>query len=255
MARSRWGMHLLIRTNGGEGMRKSICVLSGAVAMFVAGAAFAAEGGVENGKKIFTEGKGAAAACMTCHGDKAQGNDAMGAPRLATLGNAYIVKQLTDFANDKRVPTGLGAVMPGFAKELSEQDRRDVAAYVNSIEDTPELSDLKALKDSGQQVGDTTAGQILVKYGVKDKVSACQSCHGYNGRGAAPVFPVIGQQKFVYLVNQLHNWRDGSRANDPSGMMRAVAKNLTDADIINAATFLATAPKTTMGNTRTPANE
>ncbi len=179
----------------------------------------------------------------------------MGAPRLATLGNAYIIKQLTDFANDKRVPTGLGAVMPGFAKELSEQDRRDVAAYVNSIEDAPELSDLKALKDSGQAVGNTSLGQVLVKYGVKDKVSACQSCHGYNGRGAAPMFPVIGQQKYTYLVNQLHNWRDGSRANDPDGMMRAVAKNLSDDDINNAAAFLAGAPRTTIGNTRTPTNE
>lgn len=245
------------RTNGGEGMRKSMMSawLSGAVAVVVAGAAFAAEGNAANGKTIFTQGKGAAAACMTCHGDKAQGNDAMGAPRLANLGAAYIVKQLTDFAGDKRVPTGVGAVMPGFAKELSEQDRRDVAAYVNSIEDAPELSDLKSLKDSGTAVGDKAMGQVLVKYGVSGKVSACQSCHGYNGRGAAPMFPVIGQQKYVYLVNQLHNWRDGSRANDPDGMMRAVAKNLTDDDINNAAAFLAGAPKTTIGNSRTPANE
>lgn len=229
--------------------------LSGAVAVMVAGVGFAAEGDVANGKKIFMEGKGAAAACMTCHGDKAQGNDAMGAPRLADLGYAYVVKQLTDFAGDKRVPVGLGAVMPGFAKELSEQDRRDVGAYVNSLQDQPEVSDLKALAEGGQKVGDKAAGQVLVKYGVAGKVSACQSCHGYNGRGAAPVFPVIGQQKYVYLVNQLHNWRDGSRANDPNGMMRAVAKNLTDDDINNAAAFLAGAPMTTIGNSRVPTND
>ena len=36
------------------------------------------------------------------------------------------------------------------------------------------------------------------------------------------------------------------------GQMRAVAKKLTDDDIHNVATFLTTAPRTTMGNSRTP---
>ncbi len=94
-------------------------------------------------------------------------------------------------------------------------------------------------------MGEKYLGQVIVKYGVLGKVSACQSCHGYNGRGAAPIFPVIGQQKYTYLVNQLHNWRDASRANDPYGMMRAIAKNLTDDDINNVAAYLATAPRTT----------
>lgn len=242
-------------------MRKSISVLSwlcGAAAMLVAGVSFAVEGNAANGKTIFTGGKGAAAACQTCHGEKGQGNDDMGAPRLAGQGVPYIVKQLTDFANDKRTPAGVGAVMPAFAKELNEQDRRDVAAYVNSLRDV-ELSDVKKLQAAGQKVGEAYKGQVIVKFGVKDKVSACQSCHGYNGRGAAPVFPMIGQQKFVYLVNQLKNWRDGSRANDPMlnsvGMMRAVAKNLTDDDIADVATFLASAPETTPGNHRVPTQD
>lgn len=231
-------------------MRKSISMLSswlfGAAAVMLASASFA-DGNAANGKTIFTQGKGAAAPCMSCHGDHGQGNDSMGTPRLANQGEAYIVKQLTDFAGDKRVPTGLGAAMPGFAKALSPEDRRDVAAYLSSIQAKPELSDFKALKESGQQIGVAYLGKVLVTYGVAGKVPACQSCHQFNGRGAFPIFPMIGQQKYVYLVNQLHNWRDGSRANDEGGMMRAVAKNLTDADILNVATFLATAPKSTEG--------
>jgi cytochrome c553 len=50
----------------------------------------------------------------------------------------------------------------------------------------------------------------------------------------------------------MKKWRDGSRANDPMGQMRAVAKNLTDEDIHNAATYLTSAPRTTMGNARVP---
>jgi len=207
---------------------------------------------VANGKKIFNEGKGDVPACMTCHGPTGWGLEALGAPRLAGIGFPYVVKQLSDLAGGKRMPSGAGAVMPGFAAGLSEQDRRDVAGYVNSLGGPPDLSDLKALKDAGTPIGERYLGEALVKYGVYGKAAACQSCHGYNGRGAAPMFPVIGQQKYTYLVTQLTAWRDGSRANDPYGMMRAMAHNLTDADIVNAATFLATAPTTTFGNSVTP---
>ena len=210
-------------------------------------------GDAANGKKIFTEGKGAAPACMTCHGPTGWGTEAMGAPRLNNLGYPYIVKQLTDLAEGRRTPSGAGAVMPMFAQQLNEQDKRDVAAYVNSLPLAPtEISDLKAIKEGGQPVGEKYLGQVIVKYGIYGKVSACQSCHGFNGRGAAPMFPVIGEQKYTYLVNQLHNWRDASRANDPYGMMRAIAKNLSDDDINNVAAFLATAPRTTEGNTHVP---
>ncbi len=233
-------------------MLKTIKYSSGMIAVvaFISFSAAASEespmnGDVANGKKIFTEGKGAAVACMTCHGETGWGTEAMGAPRLANLGYPYVLKQLTDLAEGRRTPSGAGAVMPLFAQQLSEQDRRDVSAYVNSLNTPPELSDLKALKEGGQPIGEKYKGQILVKFGVLGKVSACQSCHGYNGRGAAPIFPVIGEQKFTYLVNQLHNWRDGSRANDPYGMMRAIAKNLSDEDILDAATYLSTAPRTT----------
>jgi cytochrome c553 len=133
--------------------------------------------------------------------------------------------------------------MNGFAKALSEQDRRDVAAYVNTLNSAPELSDLKALKAEGQQIGEVYKGAQIAEHGTK-KVSACSSCHGFNGRGADPMFPRIGQQKYVYLVNQLKNWRDASRTNDPLGQMRAIAKNLTDEDIVSVAAYLSQAAPT-----------
>ena len=89
----------------------------------------------------------------------------------------------------------------------------------------------KALKEGDTTIGERYLGQAIVKYGVIGKVSACSSCHGYNGRGAAPLFPVIGQQKYTYLVNQLNSWRAETRTNDPYAMMRKMAHNLTDEDI------------------------
>lgn len=210
---------------------------------------------IENGKAIVTQGKGEAAACVTCHGEKLLGLDAMGTPRLANVGYVYIVKQLTDFATDRRVPAGLGAVMNGFAKALSEQDRRDVSAYLNTLEYKTEPSDLKALEAEGQQIGKMYLGKRIVMFGVAGKLNSCESCHGYNGRGADPVFPAINQQKYVYLVNQLKNWRDGSRNNDPKiggkdPVMQTVARKMTDDDIINAATYLSSASRVSAGGGR-----
>ncbi len=237
-------------------MRKSTSMLSSwltiiATIVLVSGTSASAETGKisanpANGKTIFTAGKGDVPACMSCHGDNALGNDDMGSPRLANIGYVYIVKQLTNFAEDKRVPSGLGAAMNGFAKALSEQDRRDVAAFVDSLPRKSEPSDLKALKANGQEVGKTHLGKLLAHSGVPGKVASCYSCHGFNGRGSDPMFPAIGNQKYVYLVNQLKSWRDGTRANDPVvggvHMMQAVAKTLTDDDIYNVAAYLSSAP-------------
>jgi cytochrome c553 len=206
------------------------------------------------GKKIFEEGKEGVAPCQSCHGPQGLGIDAMQTPRLADLGYAYVVKQLTNFAEDSRTDLTLG-VMNLFAKALTEEERRNVAAYLNTLPPASDPSDLAGLKAAGTEVGEPYRGQILVRYGVLGKVPACQSCHGYNGRGSDPVYPAIGQQKFVYLVNQLKHWRDGSRANDPLGQMRKVAKGLNDQDIIDAAAFLSRAPRNSIGDTFLPNNQ
>jgi thiosulfate dehydrogenase len=204
---------------------------------------------IANGQTIFNEGKGDAAACQGCHGEKALGNDAMGAPRLANIGQAYVIKQLTEFAADKRTPSGAGAAMNDFAKALNEQDRRDLAGYLNTLDYEIDPSDLKGLAADGNKVGQPELGKAIVTQGVKGKLPPCQDCHGFNGRD--PRFPAINQQKFVYLVNQLNSWRDDSRANDPTvekvGIMRGIAKKLTDDDIANIAAFLSTAPRVSPG--------
>ena len=241
-----------------QGMRRFPAMLL-AVVLATAGGASYAEAtkvtvNVTAGKQLFENGKEGVSPCQSCHGPTGMGIDAMQTPRLNNLGYAYIVKQLTNFGEDARTDMTLG-VMNLFAKQLSEEERRNVAAYLNTLAPASDPSDLAGLKAAGTEVGEAYRGQILVRYGVAGKVPACQSCHGYNGRGADPVYPVIGQQKFVYLVNQLKHWRDGSRANDPLGQMRAVAKNLTDQDILDAATFLSHAPQQSIGDNFLPSNQ
>jgi cytochrome c553 len=214
-----------------------------------------------NGKNIFENGKGDVPACQSCHGAKGLGNDSLGTPRLAGQIYAFVYKQLDDFANDRRQDTTM-FVMNANAKGLTPQDRKDVAAYVNSLNNSfegKELSeahggsDIAALKENGVQVGTAHLGKALVNFGdISRSIPACRSCHDYNGRGVGPMYPRIGEQKFQYLVNQLNKWRDGTRANDPQGQMRAVAKKLTDEDILNVATYLTQAPQTKPGDTRIP---
>jgi cytochrome c553 len=211
------------------------------------GAAQAADVSVNiaNGQKIFSEGKGDASACIGCHGENGLGNDAMGAPRLQNIGTYYIIKQLNDMAADKRTPEGTGAVMPGFAKALTEDDRHDVAVYLNTLDYTSELSDLQSLNDASNPVGKPDLGKIIVTQGIKGRIPPCQDCHGFNGRAAR--FPQLNQQRYVYLVNQLNGWKSASRSNDPEvdkvGIMRGIAKKLSDDEIKNIAAYLSTAPR------------
>jgi len=230
-----------------------LALLSPALVLANEGISYSDLGNLENGKKIFENGKGDVPACLSCHGNEGLGDDNMGTPRLAGQGFNFIVKQLEDFGSDKRKDETM-YVMNNNAKGLSEQDRKDVAAYVASLEGPDKGSDLAQVKEAGMvPVGERYLGKSLAQFGSPDRdIPACHSCHGYNGRGAFPVYPKLANQKYVYLVNQLKKWRDGSRANDPMGQMRAVAKKLTDEDIYNVASFLTGAELTTVGNTRIP---
>ena len=77
----------------------------GTAAMLVFSGASLAEGNavsvnLTNGKNIFENGKadtGSVRACATCHGDKAMGQDAMKAPRLANIGYVYIRQTADEF--------------------------------------------------------------------------------------------------------------------------------------------------------------
>lgn len=207
------------------------------------------------GAKIFAEGKGEAPACLACHGEKGLGDDNMGTPRIADMGFVYLRKQLYEFAADRRTDTTMG-VMNGIAKALSGQDKADVSAYLAGLREDAlaSASNLAEIKAAGAvPVGEKHLGKGIVLYGIPEQnVPACSSCHQYNGRGALPLYPTIGGQRYVYLVNQLKMWRDGSRANDTLAQMRAVASKLKDEDIYNVAAYLTGAPPISPGNSRQP---
>jgi len=85
----------------------------------------------EAGKAIFTGGIPAKniPPCMTCHGDKGQGNANF--PRLGGQHADYVEKQLLVFQRTNERPEG--AVMKTIVHDLTPEHIKEVAAYVQSI--------------------------------------------------------------------------------------------------------------------------
>ncbi len=70
--------------------------------------------------------------------------------------------------------------------------------------------------------------------------ASCAGCHGVDGVPAAGApFPRLAGLPVEYVAKQLFDYRDGSR---PNGIMAAIAKPLTDADIASLARHFASLP-------------
>lgn len=72
----------------------------------------------------------------------------------------------------------------------------------------------------------------------REKTRMCEGCHGIEGwRTAYPEVyrvPKLGGQHAAYIVQALHEYRNGDRTH-PS--MRAIAGSLSDEDIANLAAY------------------
>ncbi len=88
---------------------------------------------IESGKERYT------ISCAHCHGERAEGDQALGAPRLNTLPAWYTLRQLRNFQagirgqhNDDR----RGKEMRPMAMAVyNEQEIQDVAAYIATLQD------------------------------------------------------------------------------------------------------------------------
>lgn len=161
-------------------------------------------------------------ACSQCHGMDGLG-DASGAfPRLDGQSAWYLYKSLQDYASGLRY----SEVMTPVALQLNDRAMQDVAAYYASR--TPDWQIASARAD----IGTLQRGGAISAVGIpRQGVAACQNCHGPDGRGMPPVYPVLAGQYAPYLETQLQRWRSGQRQGDPLGVMRAVASQMSDEDI------------------------
>ena len=162
--------------------------------------------------------------CVSCHG--AEGNSAIPVnPKLAQQHPEYIAKQLAEFKSGKRA----NAVMLGFASALSEDDMRNVGAYLASTKAKPGFAKDKDL---------AALGEKIYRGGIADRqIPACAGCHSPNGAGIPSQYPRLSGQHADYTVSQLTQFRDGIRKN--SLQMGQVAAKLNDREIKAVADYIA----------------
>ncbi len=89
------------------------------------------EGNADNGHKQFTS------KCGACHGGQGWGNEALFTPRLTVIGDWYLMRQVLNFQASMRgahEDSKYGKQMAMMAKTVSEEELRDIAAFLNEQE-------------------------------------------------------------------------------------------------------------------------
>ncbi len=162
-------------------------------------------------------GKLLAYTCHGCHGIANYKNayPNYSVPKLGGQHAQYIMAALGEYeAKARWHPT-----MRGLAATLTDQDKADLAAYFEGFE--PVVS-------SGEIVG--TPPPVA---------ETCVACHGRDGVGILPEYPVLAGQHADYLRQALRDYRSGKRQNP---IMNGFAQPLSDADIKALAEHFARQP-------------
>jgi cytochrome c553 len=168
------------------------------------------------------------APCDACHGAHGEGMAAAHVPRIAGQSAEYLKKQLDDYAGGSRD----NSVMRNFAKALSDRQRSSLAAHYAAMSETadPQATDPQTPMPNADQLA---RGHRLAYQGDElTRVQACNSCHGPDGVGVLHAAPYLAGQSADYLASALKSFQQGTRKNDAGELMRSVAKQLSDADVI-----------------------
>jgi len=170
--------------------------------------------------------------CAACHG--ADGNSSIPAnPNLAGQHASYLLKQLNNFkaSADGKPALRQNAVMNGMAAPLSEADVKALAQYFSKQTLKPDVA-----KDDKL----VTQGRKLWRAGdMKKGIPACAGCHGVAGAGLPAQYPTLAGQHPDYVIAQLKQFREGTRANDPEGVMRTIAAKMSDPQMAAVAEYAA----------------
>ncbi|KQQ91567.1 cytochrome c [Massilia sp. Leaf139] len=163
-------------------------------------------------------------ACLSCHG--ANGNSTIAAnPKLSNQIEAYTHKQLVDFTTPQRV----NPVMTTYAKMLTDEEKRNISAY---------LAVQKTKQGAAKSKDTIELGRKIYRGGIAEKgVAACASCHGANAGGIPVQYPRLAGQHQDYTTAQLVAFRTGARNNSPQ--MTTLAQRLSDTEMKAVADYIA----------------
>lgn len=163
-------------------------------------------------------------ACMSCHG--AAGNSTIVAnPKLAGQIEAYTHKQLVDFTTPNRQQP----IMTTYAKMLTEDEKRNIAAY---------LATQKQKAGAAKNKDTVELGRKIYRGGIAEKgVAACASCHGAAAGGIPAQYPRLSGQHQDYTYAQLEAFKTGTRKN--SIQMTALAQRMSPEEMKAVSDYIA----------------
>jgi cytochrome c553 len=159
--------------------------------------------------------------CAACHGQKGEGNRALGAPNIAGMADWYVKTQLENFASGRRGTNPgdtYGAQMRAGAMTLSTPaDRATVSAFVAKMPKTA--------------ITTKPPAKANLANGATQYNALCGSCHAANGKGNKALgAPALAGIDSVYIARQYGNFRKGLRGTHPSDklgkQMVAISKML-----------------------------
>ncbi len=200
-------------------------------AWFLASTAVAVD--LEKGKEIN-------GTCAACHGDQGAGGKKGEYPRLAGQRAAYLESQLKSF----RARTRINIPMFPYTqeRELSDDDIKDVSAYLAGIELSNRMPTYTGKEDALTRLlmaekvmiipraeGDLVNGEAIYQ-------KKCAACHGKSGKGRG-MFPVLVGQYTSYLKRQADLYLKGDRPHDEEGVV-GVLNTLKEHDIQDILAYL-----------------
>ena len=166
-------------------------------------------------------------ACLPCHAGGAAGPQvAPTFPKLDGQHAAYVEKQLREYKSGKRKSD----IMAPIFGALKKQQIPGMAAHFAS--QTPARGAVENPEVAAR-------GKVLYEEGNRATgVPGCIGCHLPDGVGSQR-YPRLAGQRQAYTVQQLMDFKSGTRSNDRARVMRLVAGRLTEEEMRAVAEYLA----------------
>jgi len=170
------------------------------------------------------------ASCVSCHGNKGEGNPTLNAPAIAGQDAEYLTRQLLNFRSGRRgahKSDTFGAQMRVLAKALPDDAAvTKVATFIASLPKTVIAAPARGNLHNGNNLYQGT----------------CGACHGVAAQGNPGLkAPRLAGLDAAYIKRQFAHFRDGARGTDPQdatgrqmAMMARTLPNERDLDDVIA---------------------
>ena len=183
--------------------------------------------------------------CAGCHGEFAEGGKGGEYPRLAGLPAEYIVNQLRLFRDQKRPNIPMLEYLN--KDQLPDQEKVDVAAYLQAIQLTKKLPPIIEGDDFDAYERMMLTRRFLniarlegdIKKGKKLYNRECRSCHGKEGEANIEKgIPMLAGQYTKYLKKQVKLFIEKKRIHDHDAPEEELLADFSEQELHNIFAYL-----------------